>query len=536
MIDPMIAFLTWIAPQELLLTALLVGLGATLGRWRWGDVSLGAAAVLFLAMGVSAWAQAQGQPLHVPEPLGALGLVLFTFCVGMMAGPDFGSALRQGWAPVLAMVAALLLAAGVAVLGGRLLGLDAATVAGAFAGAVTNTPALAAAREAAGHSALPTVGYAVTYLFGVLGMLVAIQVALRRRAQDTDAPQPLLHCTVRVETAARPSLQALEQQHGGRVRFSRVSHGASQPPQVAGQEDTLRHNDLVTVVGPADAVAQVVAQLGHRSSHALEDDRHTLDFRRVTVSNHAAAGRPIAALDLVHRFGATVSRVRRGDVDLLAADTLVLQLGDRVRVVAPPGQMSAVTQFFGDSARGLSDVNPVALGGGLALGLLLGQWVLPGPGGGFVLGSAAGTLLAGLLLGRLRRVGRWVTTVPHTAAQVLSELGLLMFLAQAGSKAGALVGGAFASGAWWKIALLGAAITSVLALAMLLAMRHAFGMGATRLSGVLAGTQTQPAALAFANGHTGHDARVAQGYALVYPAAMITKVLLGQWLGGLVGG
>ena len=109
----------------------------------------------------------------------------------------------------------------------------------------------------------------------------------------------------------------------------------------------------------------------------------------------------------------------------------------------------------------------------------------------------------------------------------------MIFLAQAGTKAGAQIGVAFTSGAWWKIALLGAVITLLVGLGLYLAMRHFFAMGGTRLSGVMAGTQTQPAVLAFANGRTGHDSRVAEGYALVYPAAMISKILLGQLLGGL---
>ncbi len=529
--DTVVSFL---AHQEILLLVLIVGLGAALGHLSWKGLSMGAAAVLFLAIGVSAWGVSMGQPLLVPEPLGGLGLILFTFSVGMISGPGFVAALKRGWGPILGMVGVLASAALVAVAAGRLLGLDAATVAGAFAGAITNTPALAAAREAAGNPPAATIGYAVTYIFGVLGMLCATHLALRHRAHDTDAPAPLVNCTVRVETTARPSLREIEARHHGRVKFSRVRHGGMKfPVQAADEDDVLTHNDLVTVVGPADEVEQVARELGHVSSHALADDRTALDFRRVTLSNSKLAGHTVAELDLLHRFGATVSRVRRGDVDILATDQLILQLGDRVRVVAPPDRIQAVSKHLGDSARGLSDVNPIALGVGLGLGILLGKIVFPLPGASFALGSAAGTLIVGLIFGRLGRIGPWVTTVPNTAAQALSELGLLIFLAQAGTKAGSQIGAALSSGTWLPILLLGVAITGTVAVGIYLVMRQVFRMGGTQLAGVLGGTQTQPAVLAFANGRTGHDARVAQGYALVYPAAMITKILLGRILGGL---
>lgn len=526
--------LGFLAQQEVLLLVLLVGFGAAIGHLRLGGVTLGAAAVLFLAIGLSALAQEQGVKLAVPEMLGSFGLMLFTFSVGVISGPGFFASLRRGVGPILSMVAVLIGGALVAVVAGRLLGLEPAIVAGTFAGALTNTPALAAAREAAHHSPLPTVGYAVAYLFGVIGMLLACHLALRHRSQDTDMPAPLVNCTVRVETTACPTIGEIERRHDERIKFSRVRHhDEKRLIQAATEDDILQRDDLVTVVGPADQVEQVTHELGHHSSHALEADRSALDFRRITLSNNKLAGHSIAELELVKRFGATVSRVRRGDVDMLGTDHLVLQLGDRLRVVAPRDRLPQVSGYLGDSVRGLSDINPIALGLGLGLGILLGKVVFPLPGMAFSLGSAAGTLIVGLILGHLGRIGPVVTTIPSAAAQALSELGLLMFLAQAGTKAGGQIGVAFTSGAWLKILLLGVLITSVVALGIYLVMRKVYAMGGTRLSGVLGGTQTQPAVLAFANGRTGHDARVAQGYALVYPAAMITKILLGQILGGL---
>ncbi|MCK7495849.1 MAG: transporter [Comamonadaceae bacterium] len=526
--------LEFLSQQEMLLLVLLVGVGALLGSIRVAGVSLGAAAVLFVAIGLAAAGDARGHTLAVPEALGTLGLLLFTFSIGVMSGPGFFASLRSGLKPIVATVVLLCAAALVAVLGGRLLGLEPALVAGTFAGAVNSTPALAAAREAAGNSPLPTIGYAVAYVFGVLGMLMAAQFALRRRDADADAPAPLVNASIRVETDAEPRVGELERRHGGRIRFTLVRHGGSTAPMQTPRPDAvLRRHDLVLAVGPRDLVERVVAELGHESTHRLDADRSALEIRRITVSNNAIAGQAVGGLRLTERFGATVARLRRGDVDMLATDALVLLPGDRVRVIAPREKMAAVSAFLGDSSRGFSDINPVALGLGLALGILLGRIVWPLPGGGFALGSAAGSLFVGLAFGQLARLGPVVTTMPHAAAQALGELGLLIFLAQAGTRAGGLIGDAVASGLWLDILVLGVAVTGTVAVGSYLLMRHAFAMGCTRLAGVLAGTQTQPAVLAFVNGRTAHDARVAQGYALVYPAALIAKILLGQTLGGL---
>ncbi|MBO3096152.1 aspartate:alanine exchanger family transporter [Cellulomonas dongxiuzhuiae] len=523
----------FLAQQPVLLLFVVIGVGSAVGHVKVRGVGLSAAAVLFLAIGLSAWAATYGVHLEITEALGTFGLALFTFCVGLVSGATFFSSLRRSLGPVLAVAGVLAASAAVAVGVGRVLGLDQAVVAGAWAGAVTNTPALAAARDAAGDATGPTIGYAVTYLFGVVGMLVAVTAALRHRERDTDAPPTLVSRTVRVEATGQPRIEDLEEQHGDRIKFSRVRRGEQSPIRTAEAVDLLLLDDLVTVVGPTEDVDAVTRELGHASSHRLEADRLYLDMRRVTVSAEHAAGRTIGELDLLHRFGATISRVRRGDVDVVATDDFQLQLGDRVRVIAPRERMTEVSTWFGDSSRGLSDIMPVVLGLGMAAGILLGAVAIPVGGTVFTIGSAAGTLVVGLVLGRVGRIGPVVTALPYTAAQAIAELGLLVFLAQAGSRAGAQIGAAFTSGDWLRILALGVVVTAVVAGGLYVVVRRVFAVGGTRLAGIMGGVQTQPAVLAFANARTGYDARVALGYALVYPAAMITKIVLGRILGGL---
>jgi putative transport protein len=364
-------------------------------------------------------------------------------------------------------------------------------------------------------------------------MLFFAQLALRQAPKDTDAPEPLVSKTIRVETDSMPSIAGLESRYEGKIKFARLRHGEHNPILAASEDDVLRRDDLVTVVGPSAFVKDIARELGHVSSHNLQNDRRYLDFRRITISNPALAGRTIGDLDLEEQYSARIIRVRRGDVDMLATDSLALQTGDRVRVVANRERMDAMSKYFGDSARGLADINPVAFAIGLALGVLLGMVTIPIGSVPFKLGSAAGTLIIGLIFGRLGRIGPVVTTMPTSSSQAISELGLLMFLAQAGIAAGTQIGEAFSSGEWVKILILGVIVTTFMGAGMYIVMRRIFKTGGTRLSGMMGGVQTQPAVLAFANAKTNADARVALGYALVYPAAMVVKILLGQILGML---
>ncbi|MBE6484908.1 MAG: transporter [Actinomycetaceae bacterium] len=533
----MTAVFNYLAEQSVLLLFLLVGVGMLLGRIKVRGVSLGAAAVLFLAIIIAAWGQSNGVEVAVEPVIGTLGLLLFAFAIGNNSGVSFFRSLRHAAGPNLVMIGLFIVAASVAyVMGTRLFNMDIATVAGAFAGATTNTPALLAAGDASGDGAAATVGYAMAYLFGVIGMIAASGIALRHAANDQDAPSVVTHVSVRVERTDRPKLSDVLAQAKGNIQISRHRHGEEGPIWIPDDDDILEKDDLVNVVGAVDDVDEFIELLGHRSSHSLRADRRILDFRRITISEPKLAGKTIAELDkeLDERWGAKISRVRRGDTDMLALPGFMVEMGDRVRVVGPTLKLKEISRWFGDSAKGLTDVNPVALGIGLAIGIFIGEIDIPVPGGSsFSLGAAAGVLIMGLIMGRMGRIGPLVTALPNTVNSVLAEFGLLIFLAQAGTRAGGQIVSAFTGGHWWKILILGAVITLIMAVGLYIAMRGIFKMGGTQLSGLLGGAQTQPAVMAFANGRTGSDPRVALGYALVYPVAMITKILVAQVLGGM---
>lgn len=531
----MTGFFTFLAAAPVLILFLFVGVGMAFGHIKVRGVSLGAAAVLFVAIAISALAQGYGVTLKVPHELGIFGLAVFTFAIGVNSGPNFFASLKSAGGPIVIMAVALV-SGGLAALGlGRyVFGLSTAEFMGVFAGAVTNTPTLAAVGKASGDAANATVGYSISYLFGVIGPIIFTMIALKLSATDHDKPGAIINRTIRIERTDEPVIEQYYEEAEGRITFSRIRRGEEGPIRRPGMFDKLHEGDLLTVVGPQTDIDEITAKLGHDSSLSLIADRRWLDFRRITVSNPQIAGRSIADLDLNNQFEASISRVRRGDVDMVANARLVLQQGDRVRVVAPTHRMKAVTKFFGDSSRGLTDLNPIALGLGMALGILIGEMPILTPSGAkFSIGSAAGTLIVGLVFGRIGRIGKMVTALPFTTCVVLAEFGLLIFLAEAGTKAGSQISQAFVGGAWWKMALLGIFITLTVMTILFLGMRMLAKMGGTRLAGTIGGTQTQPAVLAFVNNRTNGDPRVALGYAMVYPAAMVLKILIGQIMGGL---
>lgn len=531
----MTAVFQYLASNPLIYLFALIAIGMLIGHVKVRGVSLGAAAVLFSAIAFTAWAGELGVDIEIPPVIGTLGLVVFAFGIGVTSGSSFFHNLKTAVGPILMMTLLLIVAGAASMLvGTKVLGLSTPVSAGTFAGALTNTPALHAAGEASGDLAQATVGYSIAYLFGVLGMLIATMAALAYGKYDKDAPSPIGSQTIRVDRDDHPAVRDLVEEVDGNVTFSRLRHGEEGPILRPDMSDTLDPGDLVTVVGPKDPVSRISEELGHDSSHSLMRDRSYLDFRRITVSDPKIAGHSIDSLGLAEKYSATISRVRRGDVDMVGDPDLVLQLGDRVRVVAPTPRMQEVTSFFGDSARGLSDINPIALGLGLAFGIALGLVHIPMPGGHSVaIGAAAGTLIVGLAFGKVGRIGPFVTAIPYTASQVLIEFGLLIFLAQAGSVAGSQIMEAFRSGMWVSILALGVLVTSIIAVGMYVTGRWLFKMGGTKLAGALGGAQTQPAVLAFTNSRTHDDPRVALGYALVYPVAMVAKILIATVLGGL---
>ncbi|WP_407345447.1 TrkA C-terminal domain-containing protein [Pengzhenrongella phosphoraccumulans] len=514
-----------LASSALLTVLVVLALGTLLGAVPFGPVRFGAAGALFVGLAVGALDPRLGVGLGLVQ---SLGLALFVYTVGLAAGNGFFRDLHRQVPLMGAAVASLLAAAAITVGLGRLLGISSELTAGVFAGALTSTPALAAATTASGGSQEPAVGYALTYPVAVtVAILVVARTLSRtwpaRRDPQSAAGTGLIDVSVEVERAG--PLRDVPGFRDGSVRFSYLARDGH--TRVASADEELRVGDRVVVVGPREAVQAATTHLGHRVSEHLAHDRSAVDYRRFLVSDPRVAGRSVGELDIPGRFGGVVTRIRRGDLDLLAADDVVLVLGDRVRVVVPRGHIPDVSAVFGDSERKVSEVDALSLGVGMVLGLLLGMLPIPLPGGmKFALGAAAGPLVVGMVLGRLERTGPLVWGLPLSANLTIRQLGLLLFLAATGLASGQ----AFAAEAFTLLGLQIASTTALVvaatAVGFVLLVRLA-GVSTARGAGALSGLFGQPAILAYANART-TDERVDAGYAALFALGIIVKIVLVQ--------
>ena len=534
----------FLATHTIFYIAIVLGVGSYIGHLKVRSFSLGPAAVLFLAIGLSGYFATHDLAMDpetkalemLPELkiLGEFGLAIFAYLIGVSSGPAFFGSLKTALGPVLAVVSAMVAAAGVAVGLGRAFGLEVATIAGLYTGALTNTPALAAASAAQPEMAADiTIGYSITYLGGVLVMLLAGWYVTRDMqevaAEAAKENVELVHTSIRVDKEGLPPLGVLVEEFDNHIVFSRYRH--NRVVTIAMDEHWPVPGDIVTVIGPQDVVDRVVERLGHTSTLHLQLDRKDVDFRRIIVTKPDVAGRTIGELKLGHKFGAVATRVRRGSVDHLATDDFVLALGDRVRVTAAADQLAKVAKFFGDQEREAGNINPVATMVGIGIGVALGAIALPLPNGvALMLGNAGGPLVAGLILGKLQRTGKLVWTVPFAASSAMSELGLLLFLMYAGSKAGAALFGALDSVPWLQVVLVGIAVTLTSAVLQIGLARMVFQTRVFETAGQLAGSQTQPAVLVFVNERLKFNPNVNLAYSFAYPAAMISKVFIAPLL------
>lgn len=536
-----------LANNPLLLLFTVSAIGYLIGRINIGGIGLGVAAVLFVGLAFGAL----DQRLRLPDIIYLLGLVIFVYTIGLSSGPGFiASFRRRGLRNNLFVGGIIVVAAGIAVVLRTILGLNSAQTAGLFAGSLTNTPALAAVIEQLSQRgadealrAEPVVGYSVAYPVGVLGMILAIY--LTRRLWRIDLEQEsqqlrefgavgehLINCTIRVTNANvdGQSIAELVRANGWNVIFSRRQHDGR--IELATGAARLNTGDLISVIGSPEAVAQVTAVLGEPTDEQLMLDRHTLDFRRIFVSNPAVIGVPLRMLNLPSTLGAVITRVRRGDVELLPHGDTVLEPGDRVRVVTQRDNMDRVSAFFGDSYRSLAEIDVVSLGLGTALGMLVGLIPFPLPGGGsFSLGLAGGPLIVALFLGWRGRTGPIIWSLPYSANLTLRQVGMTLFLAGIGTRAGYSFFTTITQGNGLFLFIGGALITIPVALLTLFIGYKLLKIPFSLLIGMLAGLQTQPAVLAFANEQTGNEAPNI-GYAMVFPTAMVVKIILAQILLG----
>lgn len=531
--------------NPLLLLFVVAAIGYPLGKIKIYGVSLGVAAVLFAGLAVGALNPA----LMLPEIIYTLGLVVFVYTVGLSSGPGFFTSLqRKGLRDNLLVFGMILFAAALTLAAARLLQLTPAVAAGMYAGSLTNTPALAAVVDfvrrypAAGTLepilAEPVVGYSIAYPMGVIAVILAIALAQRLWRVDyaTEAealPEFAMHRRLQTRTievtrpeAAGKTIRELIEEQNWDVVFTRLRrHGQV---SLVGGDVQIRIGDRLNVVGAPVELDRVTEYLGRALERRLDFDRSVLDFRRMFVSNPEVVSRQLKDLNLKGRYGAVVTRIRRGDFELVPRGDTLLELGDNVRVLARRQQFDRVREVLGDSYRALSEIDILSFSLGVALGLLIGLIPVPLPGGiVFRLGIAGGPLVVALVLGRLGRTGPIVWSLPYGANLTLRQFGLVLFLAGIGTRAGFTFVTTITQGNGYLIFLAGAAITTITALCTLWIGHKLLSIPLGLLMGMLAGLQTQPAVLGFSLEQTRNELPNI-GYATVYPLAMISKIIVAQ--------
>lgn len=516
--------LDFLVAHQLVTILVVLALGAMLGQIKFGPLRFGAAGALFMGLVVGTLDPRLGQGLASVK---ALGVVLFCYTVGLSAGSTFLSDLKRQWTLMVAAIVGLVVMAGAAIGLGRLFGLSSAHIAGLYAGVLTS-PAIDAAQSATQGAGDTLVGYAISYPVGVVvAMIVVSRIATRKWPAKKDntsmaeAGLTSVSTVVDRETTIRhtPGFTA------DQIRMSYLLRDGEM--RLARPDDDLHIGDQVLVVGNPNDVDKAVKHLGHRSRKRLTDDRNTVDFRRFLVSNPLLVGRRLGDIDVRGRTSGKVTRVRRGDLDMLANDDIILQPGDRVLVVVPANRLSDAADLFGDSEARVSQVDALSLGLGAAMGLVLGAILVALPGGlKFELGAAAGPLVMGMILGAVHRTGPLRWDLPHATNNILRQIGLMIFLACVGLASGQ----AFISQAltWHGLAVvIVSAVSLILGGVILLAAARWLQLSAQRATGGFAGFVGQPAILGYANTLV-NDERIESAYGALFALGTVVKIVMVQ--------
>lgn len=538
--------------HAVLVLCLVSVLGLAIGSFRFRGIGLGTAAVLFA--GILFGHFGQNIDPGIQSFVREFGLILFVFTIGLQLGPGFFSSLRQQGLRLNLLAAAVALSgAATAAILGKLANFDIAAILGLFSGATTNTPSLGAAQQVlkslpgltADRAALPALAYAVAYpagIAGIIGSLVLLKAifhinpaeeAAAFQATTSQDHDPLERRTLKVENPnldglTLPAIPGLKETG---VTLSRIQPASSNTVHPLTPTTPIHLNDLVLAVGSLKALDQFQRILGSQSDADLMAAPGDASYRRVRVTRHQALSRTLAEMALFQRFNVTVTRMVRSDVEMAAFPGLRVQFGDVLHLVGRPQDIDQAEKELGNSTRALNETQFLAIFAGIAIGVLIGviPFLLPGLPQPVRLGLAGGPLLAAILLSRLGNLGPLVFYMPPNANLAFRELGITLFLACVGLKAGEHFLRTVLTGtglAWLGVAIL---ITTLPLLIIGIVARKAWNLNYLTLSGLLAGSMTDPPALAFANTLARSEAP-AVAYATVYPLAMILRILSAQIL------
>ncbi|BAT37147.1 putative transporter [Escherichia albertii] len=534
--------------------ALVAVVGLFIGNVKFRGVGLGIGGVLFGGIIVGHFVSQAGMTLssdmlHVIQEF---GLILFVYTIGIQVGPGFFASLRvSGLRLNLFAVLVVIIGGLVTAILHKLFDIPLPVVLGIFSGAVTNTPALGAGQQILRDLGTPMemvdqmgMSYAMAYPFGICGILftmwllrVVFRVNVETEAQQHESTRTnggalIKTINIRVDN---PNLHDLAIKdvpilNGDKIICSRLKR--EETLKVPSPETLIQLGDLLHLVGqPADLHnAQLV--IGQEVDTSLSTKGTDLRVERVVVTNENVLGKRIRDLHFKERYDVVISRLNRAGVELVASSDISLQFGDILNLVGRPSAIDAVANVLGNAQQKLQQVQMLPVFIGIGLGVLLGSIpvFVPGFPAALKLGLAGGPLIMALILGRIGSIGKLYWFMPPSANLALRELGIVLFLSVVGLKSGGDFVNTLVNGEGLSWIGYGALITAVPLMTVGILARMLAKMNYLTMCGMLAGSMTDPPALAFANNLHATSGAAALSYATVYPLVMFLRIITPQLL------
>lgn len=539
-----------------LLYAIVISVGILLGKIKIGGISLGVTFVLFA--GIVAGHIGFTAPVNILGFVQDFGLILFVFCIGLQVGPGFFESFRKGGVTLNLLSTSIVLLNVAVMFACYYIFFDTNDKAnlpmmvGTLYGAVTNTPGLGAANEAlesvwnAANGTMPQIasGYACAYPLGVLGIIGATiavrfltgtklaeeeEILKEEEAENPHAKPHQMHLKVDNTYLAGRTVKQINEFLNRDVVFSRLMHNGN--VIIPSSKDVFEMGDEVLVVcAEADAEA-IQAFIGPEIEMPWEEDDNSqpLVSKRIIVTNPSMNGKTLGKMHFSSVYGVTVTRISRQGMDLFASRNYRFQVGDKILVVGPKDNVNRIAELMGNSVKRLDTPNIATIFIGIIIGILFGSipFAIPGMPVPLKLGIAGGPLIIAILIGRFGHRMKLNTYTTTSANMMLREMGLVLFLASVGVKAGANFWNTVVQGDGLMYVFTGFLITIIPILIVGVIARLKFKFNYFTIMGMLAGTCTDPPALAYANSICSREAP-AIGYSTVYPLSMFLRIFTAQ--------
>ncbi|QJQ16465.1 putative transporter [Enterobacter hormaechei] len=550
--------------SDIALTVSVLALVAVVGLWlgniKIRGVGFGIGGVLFGGIFVGHFADQLGWVLSADmlHFIREFGLILFVYTIGIQVGPGFFASLRVSGLRL------NLFAFGIVMMGGlvtailhKLFAIPLPVVLGIFSGAVTNTPALGAGQQILRDLGIPAdvvdqmgMSYAMAYPFGICGILLSMwlvrvlfRVNVEQEAKEHESTLTNGHAliktiNIRVEN---PNLNNMAIQdvpilNSATIICSRLKR--DETLMVPSPDTLIQHGDLLHLVGQPADLNNARLVIGQEVDTSLSTRGTDMRVERVVVTNEKVLGKKIRDLQVKERYDVVISRLNRAGVELVASRDASLQFGDILNLVGRPSSIDAVADMVGNAQQKLQQVQMLPVFIGVGLGVMLGSIPLYVPGFpvALKLGLAGGPLIMALILGRIGSIGKLYWFMPPSANRALRELGIVLFLAVVGLKSGGDFVDTLVNGEGMSWVGYGIFITAIPLITVGLLARIFAKMNYLTLCGMLAGSMTDPPALAFANNLHATSGAAALSYATVYPLVMFLRIITPQLLAVLFWG